>query len=87
MLRKVYSEDNSPENTETQQGSQEKSHLKPCLTDPASLLPHDFLCKTGSPSDTPISVILTAITLSRNLDVSQLLHLSLCETREDDNHA
>ena len=87
MLRKVYSEDNGPENTETQQCSQEKSHLKPCLTDPESLLPPDFLCKTVFPSDTPISVILTAINLIHNLDVSQLLHLSLCETREDDNHA
>ena len=87
MLRKVYSEDNGPENTETQQCSQEKSHLKPCLTDPASLLPPDFLCKTVFPSDTPISVILTAINLIHNLDVSQLLHLSLCVTWEDGSHA
>ena len=82
-LRKVSPEDNGPENTETQQGSQEKSHLKPCLTDPASLLPHDFLCKTGSPSDTPISVILTAITLAHSLDVNQSIYLSLCVIWED----
>ena len=67
-----------------------KSHIwSPAwqATDPAFLFPPGFLCKTVFPSDTPIPVILTAINLIHNLDVSQLLHLSLCETREDDNHA